>query len=161
MLQAMQAGGGPGGGAFPSPFGDVPGGGGGGDDPFAAMLNSLTAGGPGGGLPPGFGQQQQQQPDFAYSGEKTKRDKVFDLAHVLGVVGLVSFVLRWWEPMALAKRKMAGYVEQAEGSSGLTASPIELVRPVAQAGKGRKRGILTDTFLSVRPLRFSPSSGRS
>lgn len=126
MLQAIQAGGeGPGG---PLPLGGG-GGLGGDDDPFAAMLNSMTAGAGGGagGFPPGFGQQQQHELEGQYTGEKTRLDRVFDVGHVLAVVGLAAFVLRWWEPAVWAKRHAGNFVDLGGFVRPATLATVELV----------------------------------
>jgi hypothetical protein len=125
MLQAMQAGGGPGA-SFPGaasgnsedPFAD----------PFAAMLSSMGGGGPGGAgrFPAGFGQQQLEQP---YTGAKTRTDRLFDLAHVLGVVGLVLFVLRWWEPAVWAKRGGDNFIDLGGYDKPAPMAGVKLVRP--------------------------------
>lgn len=134
MLQAMQAGGGPGAG-FPGAAG-----GDGQDpfaDPFAAMLSSMGGmGSSGEGFPAGFGQQQLEQP---YSGAKTRMDRLFDLAHGLGVVGLVLFVLRWWEPAVWARRGGDNFVDLGG-----------YVRPAPMAGVELVRLLLSSTGFAER-----------
>ncbi|CED83682.1 hypothetical protein [Phaffia rhodozyma] len=95
-------------------------------DPLQAMLQSLQSfssgsGSPfpnpmgdsaGGLFPPGFdpsaGTEGQQ--DLMYSGVKSRMDRVFTIAHFLGVLGLVVFVLGWWEPTVRERRARTGFV---------------------------------------------------
>lgn len=133
----------PGGANGSSPFG--PGGPSTGDDPFAAMLAAMS--GAGGGVPganpfgnmfpppPGGGNgqdggdplaglggfQQQAAMEQEYSKAKTLSDKLFTLAHLLGVLALAACIVFVWEPVVLARRVNAG------GSTAIPAVGVELV----------------------------------
>ncbi|KAL7416801.1 hypothetical protein BDY24DRAFT_378294 [Mrakia frigida] len=109
MMAAMQAGGGGGGDPFAAfgggggnPFAGGPGGGGG----FPPGMESMFAGGP-----PGAGGAPMM--DQQYSNKKTLSDKLFTIAHFLGVLALVGFVVGWWEPRVL-ERKNATMAERGE-----------------------------------------------
>lgn len=112
MIKAMQEGaGGPGGlpGGAPGddPFAAFGGGGfGGASSPFGGMM--------GGGMPGASGAGQ----DFTYSNKKTLSDKLFTLAHFLGVLGLVAFVVGWWEPRVLEKQAGLRGLTEVGGFAG-------------------------------------------
>lgn len=87
---------------------------------FTGMFGEGSADGAGSMFPPGFpdptalGGGLGGAQDVAYSGVKTRFDRLFTLAHFLGVLGLVAFVLGWWEPQVRQKRAESGFVGEWE-----------------------------------------------
>lgn len=100
-------------------------------DPFAALMKAMQGGGEGGagafpGMPPGMGGfGEGQEPGSSlfppgmmmppslepeYSTKKTFADRMFTIAHLLGVLALVVFVIGWWEPRVM-ELKRAGLMD--------------------------------------------------
>lgn len=115
---------------------------------FPPGMESMFAGGPPGaaGMPPMMMDQQQQQ----YSSKKTLSDKLFTIAHFLGVLALVGFVVGWWEPRVLEKKNgrmgMLGEMEfgngEGRGGWGGKEVGVELVSfdALVEARERRGRG---------------------
>lgn len=104
-------------------------------DPFAALMKAMQGGGEGGagafpGMPPGMGGfGEGQEPGSSlfppgmmmppslepeYSTKKTFADRMFTIAHLLGVLALVAFVIGWWEPRVM-ELKRAGLMDVSFG----------------------------------------------
>jgi hypothetical protein len=64
---------------------------------------------PPGMMPPGMAPLEQE-----YSKKKTFADRMFTIAHLVGVLGLVMFVVGWWEPRVL-ERRSRGVIGHGEG----------------------------------------------
>jgi hypothetical protein len=67
---------------------------------------------PPGMMPPGMAPLEQE-----YSKKKTFADRMFTIAHLVGVLGLVMFVVGWWEPRVL-ERRSRGVIGHGEGLGG-------------------------------------------
>lgn len=82
--------------------------------------------------------------DQQYSNKKTLSDKLFTIAHFLGVLALVGFVVGWWEPRVL-ESKNATMAERGEleywkgGGWGQKDFGVELVSSLPSSCRRRER----------------------
>lgn len=90
---------------------------------------------------------------------KSKVERYYPLVHLLGVLGLVLFVMAWWEPQVLARRYPA-VLSEVTGLAGGVGGWSK--RWVLQSASGHKAGPWTDLKARLRGVQalVSRSDGK-